>query len=87
MYQRTWSQTHHRQTHNQANMIHSMIESIANSRANDAIKKSIRNVQNRICQTHCRVILIRPTKVTIEVRDAIIKRATGKRDLSNCAKG
>ena len=84
-YQRTHCQTHHCQTRQQANLIHQMIEITANPKARNALKRKIvRNTINRTCQTHHRAIMISPTTVTIDARDARdakIRRTIGKRIL------
>ena len=77
-YQWTWSQTHHLQTCHQANLICRMIAIKSNPKEKNAIQgKIIRNTRNGNRQTHCRTILIRPTKVTMEERYAK-KRSTKK---------
>ena len=63
-----------------------MTENTPNQKANDAIKgKSIRNVRNKTCQTHCWDNLICPAKLIIKTRDVIKRRAIGNGTLSNYA--
>ena len=69
-----------------ANMILLMTANIEHIKARNAKEiKGVRNAQNRTCQTHRLVNLIRPTEVTINVRDTIRRRAIIKRTLSNHA--
>ena len=65
------------------NMIWMMTANTANPKSRNVInRKSVKNTQNRIRQTHPREILISPKKVTIDARDAKIRRAIGERILS-----
>ena len=67
-----------------ANPIQMMISNTENPKArNSIIIKSFVNARNRTGQTHCPATLVRPTKLTINVRDTIRRRATRKRTLSN----
>ena len=85
-YQRPQSQTHHCQTRHRKNLIFPMTENTANLRARDAIKiKIVGNSGNRNRNTRSQENLISPKKVTIDVRDSIKRRATGKRTPSNYA--
>ena len=50
-------------------------------------EKSVGKTRNRTRQTHHRAIQIFPTAVTIDARDAKIRRAIRNRALSNYAQG
>ena len=68
------------------NMVRMMTENTANPKSRNAIKiKIIGNAQNRNHQTHRQETLIFPTKVIINLRDVIRRRAIGKSTLSNYA--
>ena len=86
MYQRIWSQNHHRQTNHRANLTHPMTANTENQKANGGIKrKIIGNARNRTYQTHRLATLIRPTKVIRKVIDAIRRGDIVKGTLSNYA--
>ena len=70
------------------NLIWMMTSDTENLKARNTIKrKSVGNLQNRTCQTHRQATIIHPTRVTINVRNSIIRIAIGKRNggLSNYA--
>ena len=69
-------------------MISPITSNTENLRARGVIKvKRVGNAQNRTCQTHCQSNLIRPTKVTIYIRDATKIRSIRKKyPIKLCAK-
>ena len=70
-----------------ANLIRLMNENTANLKSRDTKKIiSVGNAQRRTCQTHCQATLICPTEVIIKSRYAIIRKALGKKTLSDYAK-
>ena len=70
------------------NLIRMVIEITVNLKEINAMKiKSAENTRTKTRQTHRQAIMIRPTTVTIDARDAIRRRSTGKRILSNYVLG